>query len=98
MVAEKEQKPGKVSVSHLGLLKGTQKQLPQMLAGKMDWKPPVRDEIEDYCSLMTGYFRIYAQKELETKPIYFPNLDFAGRNSNWLAKWPGCLRVQTMLC
>lgn len=43
-----------------GLLKGTQKQLPQMLAGKMDWKPPVRDEIEDYCSLMAGYFRIYA--------------------------------------
>lgn len=40
--------------------RGTQEQLPQMQVGKMDWKAPLRSEIEDYCSLMAGYFRSYA--------------------------------------
>ena len=38
---------------------GTQEQLPQMQVGKMYWKPPLRNEIEDYCLLMAGYFRNY---------------------------------------
>lgn len=42
------------------ITEGTQEQLPQLQVGKMDWKPSVRDEIEDYCSFMAGFFRIYA--------------------------------------
>lgn len=41
------------------ITKGTLEQLPQMQAGKMDWKLLLRNEIEDYCSLMARYFRNY---------------------------------------